>query len=330
MKLIRNVLVPTWILACCATIAVHSAAVADGREPDDLTLHFEVKKVDDKTPTAMVQLQYADSDLARRPVILMLGSLDEKQPPEWSLDLLRDGYMLAAFAVAHEPDPDPEKRPVWLSFDQRFAHSYVLGGSRAPGDAGRVMDYLSTRPDVNAEKFGWMGSSSTGIPGLSVAAREPRLKAIVTFVATGAYEQWLQSWHTNGLWRAESKELWPETIALLKDDPIRHVRGLYPTAVLMVCGGGDKIVDPATTRAFYEAAVPYYEDDPARLRMVTYDGRGHNLPRDIISMYTQHWFRTYLHPTNPPPAPTHKPKSLDESVKETQINSKQHKELVTD
>jgi hypothetical protein len=186
---------------------------------------------------------------------------------------------------------------------------------------------LISRQDIHPKKIGWMGSSSTGIPGLSVAAREPRLAAIVAFVSTGAYEQWLETWHTNKLWRGEDKQLWPETIELLKEDPIRHVETMYPCAVLMVSGGDDKVVDPATARSFVNAARPYYAKDPERLRLVVYEGFTHNLPPDVVKLYTEHWFRTYMHPTKPAPNPSGKPDNLDESVKRTQINAGEHKNI---
>ncbi|MBX3439187.1 MAG: hypothetical protein KF861_16980, partial [Planctomycetaceae bacterium] len=167
--------------------------------PDRTPLRFETVVLDVEQPTATITLLSGPSDLKLRPVILMLGELKAEEPPFWAVDLVREGYLLCAFSVAHPPDPDPARRPQWLVFDQRFAHGYVQGGARAPHDTARVMDYLIARGDVHPEKIGWMGSSSTGIPGLAVATREPRLVAIVAFVSTGAYEQWLQTWHTNEL-----------------------------------------------------------------------------------------------------------------------------------
>ncbi len=105
-----------------------------------------------------------------------------------------------------------------------------------------------------------------------MATREPRLAAIVAFVSTGAYEQWLETWHTNKLWSGQSNELWPETKALLEQDPIRRVSSMFPMAVPMVSGGGDKIVDPSTARAFVSAARPFYKSDPHRLPLAVYEG----------------------------------------------------------
>jgi alpha-beta hydrolase superfamily lysophospholipase len=179
------------------------------------------------------------------------------------------------------------------------------------------------------KKIGWVGSSSTGIPGLAVATREPRLAAIVAFVSTGAYRQWLDTWHSNQLWRGATNELWPETEALLpKCDPILQVRQMYPCAVLMVSGGADKVVDPATARAFVDAARPFYKDDPERLRLIIYDGFGHNLPRDIVQMYVEHWFHRYLSPAASAPRSERGAKNLEESAERTNVTGREHKEIM--
>lgn len=298
---------------------------------------FEIQRLAGDVPIT-VTLCYKSGSAPRHSVVLMLGSLDDKVPPAWSVDLLPEGFMLAAFAAAHAPDPDPARRPVWLYFDERFAHGYVQGAHYAIADAARVIDYLTSRTDVNPEKIGWLGSSSTGIPGLAVATREPRLTAVVAFVSTGAYRQWFTSWYTNALWRSPTFQLWPETEALLDVDPILHADKLFPKAILMVSGGDDKVVDPATARAFVNVARPYYQSDPARLRLVVYEGFAHNLPRDIVKLYAEHWLRLYLHPTRPAPkaeaeAPWGKAGSstgakVDDSVKRTQINAADHRQVI--
>ena len=276
-----------------------------------------------------LQLAYRPEAVSHHPVILMLGSLPTNGVPEWSTNLVREGYMLAAFSAAHPPDPDPARRPQWLYFDQRFAHSYVLGAQRAIADSKVVVDYLVPRGDVAREKIGWLGSSSTGIPGLAVATQGPRLAAVVAFVSTGAYRQWFETWQPNGLWRGPGYSLWPETEALLKEyDPILHVSNLFPTAVLMVSGGEDKVVDPKTARAFVEAARPFYQADPDRLRLVVYEGFGHNLPRDVVRMYAEHWFHLYMSPEGKPPHPAKEAVNLEQSVVRSQINAADHRQIV--
>jgi hypothetical protein len=174
-----------------------------------------------------------------------------------------------------------------------------------------------------------LGSSSTGIPGLAVATQGPRLAAVVAFVSTGAYRQWFDTWQPNGLWKGQTNSLWPETEALLREyDPILHATNLYPSAVLMVSGGDDKVVDPKTARAFVDAARPAYKSDPDRLRFVVYEGFGHNLPTDVVRLYAEHWFRLYMSPAGSAPAVAEAVTNLDEGVIRSQINAAEHRKLM--
>jgi hypothetical protein len=122
-------------------------------------LRFESVTLSEGGPPATLNLLSCPVAVARHPVILMLGALESNAPPAWSTNLLEEGWMLCAFSVAHPPDPDPAKRPQWLVFDERFAHSYPLAAQRAIADTERVVSYLRTRADVDPEKLGWFGSS---------------------------------------------------------------------------------------------------------------------------------------------------------------------------
>ena len=292
-------------------------------------LHFESVTLKEGGPAATLDVLWCPGAAARHPVILMLGALDSNAPPAWSTNLVQEGWMLCAFSVAHPPDPDPGRRPEWLVFDARFAHSYPLAAQRAIADSQRVVAYLRTRADVNPDKFGWFGSSSTGIPGLAVATQGPRLAAVVAFVSTGAYRAWLATWQPNGLWRGGANGLWPETERLLSTvDPILHASNLWPTATLLVNGGDDKVVDIRSARAFVEAARPTFTNDPARLRLVNYEGFAHNLPPDVVRDYAERWFRLYLHPVDPPPGPPAPIHTLAEAARQTQINAAPHTSVV--
>ena len=126
-----------------------------------------------------------------------------------------------------------------------------------------MIDFLSTRKDVNADKIGWLGSSSTAILGIAAATRERRLKAFVGFVSTGALREWYQTWEPNGLTKGKSLRLWADTEKLLEDEPIKHVATLYPTAVLLVNGGEDKVVDVRSNCSWQRRVL--HKEDPDRL-----------------------------------------------------------------
>lgn len=295
----------------------------------DTPLRFEAITLTGSDPAITVHLLHRPGVVERHPVILMLGALNTNVPPAWAADLVRDGWMLCAFSAAYEPEPDPARRPQWLVFDERFAHSYPLAARRAVRDTARVIDHLQTRSDVAPAKFGWFGSSSTGIPGLAVATQGPRLAAVLTFVSTGAYRQWLDFWEPNGLWSGGANGRWPETDELLQAiDPLLRATNLWPTATLMVNGGDDKVIDPESARAFFRAAQPAFAADPQRLRLVMYEGFAHNLPEDVVKYYADYWFRLYLHPTQPPPGPAEVAKSLEEAARRTQINAQDHQRVI--
>ena len=116
-------------------------------------VRFESVTLDEGGPAAKVGLQWCLGTAVRHPVILMLGALDSNAPPAWSTNLVQEGWMLCAFSVAHPPDPDPARRPQWLVFDERFAHSYPLAAQRAIADSQRVVAYLRTRADVDPDKL---------------------------------------------------------------------------------------------------------------------------------------------------------------------------------
>src|SRR6185369_7564141 len=121
---------------------------------------------------------------------------------------------------------------------------------------------------------------------LAVATQGPRLAAVLALVSTGTYRAWLDTWQANGLWRGGTNGLWPETAHLLDVvDPILHASNLWPTATLLVNGGDDKVVDIRSARAFFEAARSRFTNDPARLRLVNYEGFTHNLPPDVVRDY---------------------------------------------
>jgi len=69
-------------------------------------------------------------------------------------------------------------------------------------------------------------------------------------------------------------------------------------------------------------------NDPARLRLVNYEGFGHNLPQDVVRDDAERWFRLYLHPVNPPPGPAAPIRSLAEAARQTQLNAASHASVV--
>src|SRR5437899_6685714 len=99
-------------LAFFLTLCLHLQTPAAGR-----SFSFESLTLENGDAPITLNLAYQPASVQGRPVILMLGSINSNQLPNWSTNLVSEGYMLAAFTAAHVPDPDPDRRPVWLYFD---------------------------------------------------------------------------------------------------------------------------------------------------------------------------------------------------------------------
>jgi pimeloyl-ACP methyl ester carboxylesterase len=227
-----------------------------------------------------------------RTAVLFLGAMPNLSPSGWARRLLDQGICLAALQVEHPPEPNPQDRPVWLHFDARFAHFYAQIAERTPRDVQRAITLLKNSAEPNIDRFGMLGISTTGIAALAAACRVPDLASVLTFVATGAIQLWLETWKPNGLWKGPpGEEIREATLKLLQaHDPIRHTAGLKGKRVLMINGAEDRVVDLGPARAF-AASARNHMDNSNNLRHVVYEGFGHNLPEDVVGMYAAAWFK---------------------------------------
>ncbi|MEO6238619.1 MAG: alpha/beta fold hydrolase [Vicinamibacterales bacterium] len=127
----------------------------------------------------------------------------------------------------------------------------VLGEPERQALQGAV-DYLVKQPGVDPGRIGAVGFSIGSAIALQVAARDPRLRALVL---EGAYT------NSNELARVQSGWLmqWPVRLAGLMAgtngvQPIDAIRQLGHRRVLVIAGSSDRAVPPAISRRLYEAA----------------------------------------------------------------------------
>jgi len=257
------------MLSCVRAGGYKAAGMPDPAKIPGELHYVETMLHEEGQPDVNVGIVFRDGTVEKHPVIMVLGipgrvlgeataarpSVDPAKLPEWSVDLIREGYMLATWCIPPAAD------------QTKAVQSGPAAFTRA---VSRVIDCLVMRDDVNPTKIGWFGASASGIPALSVAAVEKRIAAVMVFVSSNKPE---------------------------------FAEKIYPTAVLIVNGGADTVVKPEGARNYYNAAKPFYRNDPWRLRLVIYEGETHNLPLDVVKLYAEHWFHLYLHPTKEPPTP---------------------------
>jgi len=134
-------------------------------------------------------------------------------------------------------------------------------------ELGRVIDYLETRPDMDADRVGYYGFSHGGLVAPIILAVEPRIKAGVVNVG-GLPDRW---------------RFQPEI------DPINFVTRVR-TPTLMVNGRYD-VVFPYET-----AQLPMYELLGTEDKDHYVAESGHIVPKDDLIRETLAWYDKYLGP----------------------------------
>jgi len=233
------------------------------------------------------------SFLADQELLLAAGVVVATYRLEWKL--------VEAFRPP-EPPPSPGAHPVgqWLlaAPTPKTVGKGFFGviTTNAESAIPKIVDYLATRPEVDAARIGVAGNSTYGFTALQAAAADPRLTAAVSLVASGDYRCFLNL--SNLAMAGKPLDLDPVYARWLDEhDPVRHPERLVHTALLMVNGKDDPAVPLAcaerTARvlrgAYQRAGVP----ERFRFQLA---GGGHVI-EEAARRETLAWFQRWLiHP----------------------------------
>jgi dipeptidyl aminopeptidase/acylaminoacyl peptidase len=133
----------------------------------------------------------------------------------------------------------------------------VTFGAKEQDDLISAVDYLSGRPDVDAERIGALGFSMGGATTIMAAAREPRIKAVVADSAWKTAKSWLRpSWNPRDHFSRLSLKFaeWRAGIHLDELRPVDSIRELGGRPVLLIHGSDDDVVLPEDSDALVAAA----------------------------------------------------------------------------
>ena len=113
------------------------------------------------------------------------------------------------------------------------------------GDYSRAVDYLVTRPEVDAEKVGYAGVSWGAITGVTFVAHDPRIKAMASIVGGGNFMGTI----------ADKVEMPPEVIEIARSfDPVYHVSLIAPRPLLLLNVTKDQLVPRFFADSLHAAA----------------------------------------------------------------------------
>jgi dipeptidyl aminopeptidase/acylaminoacyl peptidase len=134
--------------------------------------------------------------------------------------------------------------------------SEVTFGAREQDDLISVVEYLASRPDVDADRIGALGFSMGAATTIMAAARDTRIKAVVADSAWRTAKSWLRpSRNPRDHFSRFSLKLaeWRTGIDLDDLRPVDAMRSLSGRPVLLIHGSADDVVLPADAEALAAA-----------------------------------------------------------------------------
>lgn len=260
-----------------------------------------------------VAVSIPQSSRARKPVVI--GALED-----------RERLLALGIAVAHyENDwdaleraarevrdpPEPNQVGAWMLAAPRpgiVGRSYLgLVGASARLSVPRLVDWLSSLPEIDATRIAIAGSSTHGFIALEALMIEPRLAVGVVRAACGDYHTFLRS---SSLALRDDERWLPDGALVLDADyeaelrdrePIRFAERFPPRPLLLLGGGDDAAIPLACVEATARALDAAYArvDLPERFRLVIYEGLGHDL-QDAAADEVLGWWRRWLLAADPP------------------------------
>jgi cephalosporin-C deacetylase len=176
----------------------------------------------------------------------------------------------------------------WLLYGAESPAKYYYRGAFT--DLSRGVDYLLTRPDVDADRIGAMGSSQGGFLSLGLAAIDQRIKAVSAHVPflcnlrhnpcfdpSGGPNTYWEGWHA-----APDARLY-QTFDYV--DPVNLAHRIQ-APVALSSGGTDQICPAETIRAVYDRL-------PGIKSLTHYPKLSHASSVEFFTASWQ-WLQTYL------------------------------------
>ncbi len=231
----------------------------------------------------------------RLPAVVFLHGIGQNKNflKEIAAPFNQAGFAIVTFDQYMQGERKLPGKPSWLARLEAFRQR----PAKTINETRRLVDYLCTRPDIDAERIYLVGASYGAVTGSTVMAKDARLRAGVLVYGGGDFNKLLDS-YANHLGVAvmlgliDGKNLNPEkpplpeltrsqerrvglVLGCLKPvvryflgvaDPIHYVAQIAPRPVYFQNGEHDVLVPAAAGRALQEAArepkkITWYDSD---------------------------------------------------------------------
>jgi cephalosporin-C deacetylase-like acetyl esterase len=246
------------------------------------------------TDTYRLYKLYFDSvNLERIPALFMIPKAEGRCPcivflhgyggsKEDSLSLIdvaaAEGYAFIAIDAEYHGERREEGRTLYSTDIEDTVRGFI----QTVLDLRRAVDYLETRPEIDAGRIGYVGGSMGGIIGAIFIGVEPRIKAAALIVAGGNMSLMVRESEHPAIppirrYLEEQGITYDELQRMLDPiDPLNFIGRFSPRPVVFHLGSYDRIVPAEAGRQLYMRA-----GEPKEVYW--YDA-GHNLPMELVAV----------------------------------------------
>ena len=263
----------------------------------------------------------------RRPVVIVLHGTGGNKDNGQIAELVRRSAQAGFIGVAIDGRFHGERAKAGTGsteYNDAIARAFKTGEGHpfyydTVWDVMRLVDYLSTRKDVDATRIGLTGISKGGIETYLAAAADPRIAVAVPYIGVQSFKWELD----NGQWRARINTIQDGFDASAQaagksNDSVDFVREFYarvvpgidgqfdgpamlsaiaPRPLLVVNGDSDANTPIAGVRLSVAAAKPQYEAANAadKLQLIVQENTPHRVNPESIDAGIA-WFVRWLKP----------------------------------
>jgi dienelactone hydrolase len=219
-------------------------------------IHFWIRSDASERVPGYLLLPDATMWQGKRPVVVVLHGTGGNKDNEGIVDIAKRVVRAGFIAVAIDGRFHGERTKAGTGaaeYNDAIAKAYTTGEGHpffydTAWDVMRLIDWLATRPDVDAKRIGLTGISKGGIETYLTAAADPRVAAAVPYIGVQSFKWALD----HGQWRAR----------------IATIQGGFNRAAAEA-----KQPEGSTdfVRAFYQRVVPGIDgefDGPAMLALI--------------------------------------------------------------
>jgi len=193
-------------------------------------------------------------------------------PGQWDRSCFLDEAIAFAQlgAVALSIDGPNKRPPEFALHYPRTAEGYRARWSQMSVDLQRSLDLLTSRPDVDAGRIGYVGHSYGATLGGVLAGIEKRVKGYVLMAGLAAHSEWWrasESRYAKRFRERRTAEQLTEVIETMSAiDAIHFIGDAVPAALLFQYGRRDEFISEEDALRYFQAAsepkeIRWYDTD---------------------------------------------------------------------